>query len=108
MNLNRMEMDILGLWGCPEYAATITRLTYVAALTVDKDARRLVAGLHDRLLTEIAADKYMELFKRSVEHYEHEKIRQLLRRNDRFRKIRRAKAIAESRGWVVFDGGSVK
>ena len=30
MKLNRMEMDILGLWGCPEYAATITRLAYVA------------------------------------------------------------------------------
>lgn len=108
MNLNRMEMEILGLWGCPEYAATITRLTNVAALTVDKDAKRLIAGLHDRLLTEITVDKYMELFKRSVEHCEHEKIRQLLKRNDRFRKKRRSKAIAESHGWVVFDGGVVK
>lgn len=108
MNLNRMEMNILGLWGCPEYAATITRLAYLAVLTVDKDARGMIAGLHDRLLTESTADKYMELYKRSLDHYGHEKIRQISRKKDRFRRIRRAKAIAERRGWVVFDGGSAK
>ena len=108
MNLNRMEMNILGLWGCPEYAATITRLAYLAALTIDKDARRLIAGLHEHLLTESTAERYMELYKRSVDHYEQEKIRQLSWEKDRFRRIHRAKTIAESRGWVVFDGGSVK
>ena len=98
MNLNRMEMNILGLWGCPEYAATITRLAYLAALTIDKDARRLITGLHERLLTESTAEKYMELYKRSLDHYGHEKIRQISRKKDRFRRICKANAIAERRG----------
>ena len=86
MVINRMEMEVLGMWGCPEYMMTVTRLAYVAALTIDKDARKLIEDLHDRLLTESTADEYSELYKRSVDHHEHEKLRQLSREKRQDRK----------------------
>lgn len=108
MSISRMEMVVLAIWGCPDYASTITRLANVTSLTVDKDARRLIAGLHDYLLTESTADEYKELYKRSTDHCIREILRKLSGKQGRIREIQRAKAIAESRGWMVVDSGSTK
>lgn len=108
MEINGKELTALAIWGCPDYCETISRLAYVVALTVDKDTKRLIAGLHDRLLTGSTADEYSELYSRAVDHLEHERIRQLSRKNDRIKRIQRARTIAEHRGWVIVNGGCTK
>lgn len=64
MDINRKELSVLAARGCPDYCLIITRLAYVVALTVDKDAKRLIVGLYEQLLTNSAADEYSDIYKR--------------------------------------------
>lgn len=105
MEINGKELIALAIWGCPDYCETISRLAYVVTLTVDKDAKRLIAGLHDRLLAGCTADEYSKLYSRAVDYLERERIRQLSRKNDRIKRMHRARTIAERRGWVIVNGG---
>ncbi len=62
MTMTMNEKRILFTFGCAKREATIERLCYVAALTVDRSARKQMMELAKKLHEELSDEQYRNLF----------------------------------------------
>ena len=108
MDLNYGESIALSIWGCPDYGMTVMRLANVAALTIDPEAEKVIAGLYERLFNEITEADYQKIYYTALTRGQHEKTRQLLRQNRRKIRYKQALDRAGKLGWTVIKGGSHK
>ena len=58
MTLSMKEKKILYAFACPSHHNTVTRLTWLTALTVDPEAKRRMLGLARKMETEVDESWY--------------------------------------------------
>ena len=106
MELSYEEAMVFAIWGCPNYCLSVNRIAMVAGLTVERETKKLICTLHDRLLTKCEAEEYPALYEYAMELFKGKNKRELIRERVREPRcsVREALAVAEARGWKVING----